>query len=250
MKFFYALMLVALLNCCVPQDTINDGFQEKYSEAIDSLKAQRTENSAGNRQSYFSTAPSSAEIEGQKMQYHTYSGVTKFGQESAQSTLPGAENYYSPTSQNSAAPEIFEIRYNLDPPIFFRRPGIEFDNIAIPSQDAYGVKTAMSEKSYFSPGGNLLKGSIDKVLDQKGEFDDENAEILVKEKKQILRKKLMKQIFDGNVELAKNDDSEQDAQAEEKKSAKKDDKKNQKKAENSSKNSNNNTSGFTIRAAQ
>lgn len=253
MKFFWALLSIVALNSCVPKDTINDGFEEKYSEAIESLKARRTENAAGGKQNFFSTVPTTAEIEGQKMQYYTYSDIAKFGQNSNPNALPSPENYYSQSGaapQGTAEPGIFEIRYSLDSQTFFRRPGIEFDNITIPEYDAYGVKTAMSQKSYFSPGGNLLQRSIDKVIDSKGEFDDENAEILVKEKKQILRKKLMKQIFEGNVELAKNDDGEQNSEDETKKSAKKDEKKDLKRAENSPKINNNDDSGFTIRATK
>lgn len=243
MKFFWALLTVILLNCCVPKDTVNDGFQEKYSQAIESLKAQRTENPSASKQNFFSTVPTNAEIEGGAAQYSSYSDIVKFGQRPDPNSLPSAENYYAAGAPNNAAqakePAIFEIRYSTDSQSFFRRPGIEFDNIAIPQYDAYGVKTAMSEKSYFLPGGDLLQRSIDKVIDSKGEFDDENAEILVKEKKQILRKKLMKQIFNGNVELAKNDDEEQNVEDKIKKSAKKDDQKNQKKAENLPKINNN-----------
>jgi hypothetical protein len=255
MKFFWALLTVILLNCCVPQDTINHDFQEKYSQAIETLKAQRSENPSNNKQNFFSTVPTNAEIEGARTQYSGYFDIAKFGQKVDPNSLPSAENYYNAGAPNKAAqprePAIFEIVYSSDLQSFFRRPGIEFDNIAVPEYDAYGVKTAMSEKSYFLPGGNLLQSSIDKVIDSKGEFDDENAEILVKEKKQILRKKLMKQIFAGNVELAKNDNEEQNDEDKIKKSAKKDDQKNHKKAENSPKiNNNNDASGFTIRAAK
>jgi len=250
-QFAAVSLSLILLNSCVPKDAINDGFEEKYSEAIESLKAKRVENEGGNKQNFFSMAPTTAEIEGQRVQYYSYSDISKFGQKTDANAATSSENYYpANAAPQGAEGGIFEIRYSLDSQAFFRRPGLEFDNIAIPEYDAYGVKTAMSEKNYFLPGGNLLQRSIDKVIDSKSEFDDENAEILVKEKKQILRKKLMRQIFDGNVELAKNDEPEQNSEEEAKKSAKKDDKKNQQKAENLPKINNNDTSGFTIRAAK
>jgi hypothetical protein len=237
---FYFLFSLAFSASCVPTDTINDNFNEKYAKELEPLKKQRGNLSQNQAQGFFSTKPTLDEINANDPSYQPYQNISKFGQNNLnQNNFFRGENYYPDATSISARPaNIFDLNYQLTIHPGFRKAGIEFDNIVIPQTDAYGIASAMSDKQYFSPGGKLLKNSIDEILAKKQDFDNQNSEILVGEKQQILRKKLMDKTFTQKQEIVVVEEKE-----EEKKTAKeKEIKPNQ--------NQNKVNSGFSIRAVK
>jgi len=176
-------------------EDVNEDFTKKYGSQVDLIKNVRTPPDAGIdplKQVRYSSAPTPEQVAVDTAgEYYPYVDITSFGEKVPQVYLPGAEVYGQGKSKTSGAfpDDIFEIKYNtaLYPP--FRRIGAEFDVIRIPPYDVYGVKTAMSDKTYLLPGGQAVQGAVDNIEDNKSAHDDEIAATLVAEKKQILRKK-------------------------------------------------------------
>lgn len=211
------LLLSALLfatNCQTPQsniEAINEPFEKKYGKEVEKINFSRTPTKQQDKEVTYSTAPTVEEVNesiAAKPGYYPYVDVSKFTQEKpVQTYMPDADTYESAASRNPSnaiPPNIFEVSYNtnLHPP--FRRIGAEFDTINVPPQDAYGVKTAMSEKPYLLVGNDALQKSIDHINNDKTEMDVEISETLIREQKQMKRKAKMIKTFgeEGGIELA------------------------------------------------
>ena len=93
---------------------------------------------------------------------------------------------------------MFEISYQSSSHSPFRAVGSEFDLINIPSEDYYGVKTAMSEKFYFLPGNGLLQKNINSISSDRSKNDVEISEVLIKEQRMLRKKRDMIRIFGEN----------------------------------------------------
>lgn len=205
LNLHFLILALFFFSSCASVDTINDDFNEQYGgKKLEALKAQRRSTLEKQSVQGFFTQPTSAETNVINPN-NQYQDIVKFGQNNFSPSLFRGENYYpDANSQISPKVNIFDLDYQLAIHQGFRRSGIEFDNITIPKADAYGIESAMSDKSYFLPGGNLLKNSIDEAIATKEDFDDQNSEILAKEKQQILRKDLMKKIFGNYQEIGES----------------------------------------------
>jgi hypothetical protein len=192
-------------------------FEKKYGKQIEQIKAERKPPKDSNKISATVVPPTPREVE--EMQYQAtgqnpygYTEVTKFGEKTEQNYFLNGESYEQ-TTFNPAGPlppDLFDITYNLGlyPP--FQRRGMEFDAISIPLFDVYGVKTALSDKTYLIGGNDALQRNIDQITSQQSKDDIEISEILIREKNKQRRKEKMAQIF-GEEELQ----AENDAAAEE-----------------------------------
>lgn len=199
--FSFGRVITALSICflsisCQPKlEDMNEDFTKKYGSQVDLINNVRTPPGVPVdplKDVRYSRAPTPEQVAIETANdYYHYVDVTSFGEKVPQIYLPNTEFYGQAQSKPAAAPldDIFEIKYNtaLYPP--FRRIGAEFDVIKIPPYDVYGVKTAMSDKTYLLPGGEAVQGAVDNIEDNKAGHDDEIAATLVAEKKQILRKK-------------------------------------------------------------
>jgi hypothetical protein len=200
-KIINFLFYIFLLSSCAAP-SVNEDFNNKYGGQIDRIKMERAPAGSDIVSGSFA-APSQLEVMKESGDYYPYADVTKFGEKIPQSYLPGSETYDLSRNNNSSSlpADVFELKYNLALSPQFRRIGLEFDNIKIPEADVYGVKTAMSDKTYISPGGEILQKTIDKVEADKSEEDADMSQILVAEKKQISRKKKMEKIFGSYEEM-------------------------------------------------
>lgn len=206
-KFLIFVFLASTLLSCKSDDSANNGFKEKYGQRVEEIQSARMPPAPTFKQVTVSTPPTEEEVaHSVANDYYPYVDIAKFGEKAPQNYLPGAEVYEQSRNNRSGAlpANIFEITYNLvlHPP--FQKIGAEFDVIKVPESDAYGVKTAMSDKTYLLAGGDSLQKSIDEINADKNLTDAEISEILIFEKKQIARKKKMAKMLDGQeqVELA------------------------------------------------
>lgn len=192
-----ALILSFCLNSCAQKlEDINEDFNAKFGGQVGVINAARTPPTVdpnAPKEVMYSRAPTPEQVMlDTSDSYYPYVDIAKFGEKQPQVYLPNAEFYGQARGNNPSntlPPDIFVISYKtpLSPP--FRRIGAEFDTIRIPPYDVYGVKTAMSDKTYLLPGGQAMQKAVDLIDDQKARNDDEISSILVNEKKQIIRKK-------------------------------------------------------------
>jgi hypothetical protein len=221
-QFFYLIFFIfPLASCSSYEENSNKAFQNKYSKEVKKIRTERTAPKGIDKQVTAFSAPSTQEIAAQKAQddpaYYAYVDVNKFGEKTPQNYMPNREVYEQTKNQgpsNSLPPDIFEITYNTNLYPAFRVSGAEFDSINIPPYDAHGVKTAMSDKTYLTAGGDALQRSIDTVSANRSRDDVEFSEILIAEQGEIKRKRKIERIFgkedEKYLELAalKDDETE------------------------------------------
>lgn len=222
-KFLLKLLLptfcfAGIFACSSPQN-INETFEQKFGKQVEKIKAERTPPKSSKNEITSSPAPVlndlyDSDSSGQNKNYYAYVDVTKFDEKIPQHYFPNGESYEQEVVKNpsnSLPQNMFDVSYNtvLYPP--FRRIGAEFDRIEIPEKDAYGVKTAMSEKSYLLAGNDSLQKNIDQIISEKNSDEIEFSETLIREQKQLKRKEKMVKIFGRNaVELVSLDESKED----------------------------------------
>ena len=125
--------------------------------------------------------------------------MAKFGQDLPKNYFPNHETYEQARARkdlNFLPENVFEVSYdtNLNPS--FSKFGAEFDAIAIPPYDVYGVKTKLENKPYLLAGNKFLQNSIDQISSQKTEEEIEISEILIKEQKKINLEQRMIEVSD------------------------------------------------------
>ncbi len=189
----------------------NEAFARKYGKKIGRINAGRIQQkeppqtaapiphvAAVDWRDSGRTPPSSREVyDGNS--YYAYVDENKFAEDRIpQQFLPTGESYQSSISSapSRALPDdMFEIVYNtnLYPP--FEKFGAEFDAINIPEYDVYGVKTAMSDKTYLLAGNRSLQKNIDRINSSRTKTDVEMSETLIKEQKILQQKQRMIKTF-------------------------------------------------------
>ncbi len=210
LKFLLPAFCFAGIFSCSSPKNINETFEQKFGKKIEKIKAERTPPKSSKNEITSSPAPVLNDLHdpdssGQNKNYYAYVDVTKFDEKTPQYYFPNGESYEQEVAKNpsnSLPQNMFDVSYNtaLYPP--FRRIGAEFDRIEVPEKDAYGVKTAMSEKPYLLAGNDSLQKNIDQIISEKNADEIEFSETLIREQKQLKRKEKMVKIFGRNsVEL-------------------------------------------------
>jgi hypothetical protein len=198
-----------IFSCSSSSTNYNAVFEKKYSKEVKKINSQRVPISDEEKKIPVVLQPptqeevNQANIEGNS-NYYPYAEVIRFDQTVLPIYFPGQEIYQDITLNNPANPlpeNMFEISYYtaLHPP--FKKFGFEFDQIAIPPRDVYGINTELAEKPYLLSGNKALQKSIDQVIREKTAQDVENSEILIKEQKQLKRKQKMIRIFGDEEQL-------------------------------------------------
>lgn len=198
--FSFSLFSLALFSCANKVPDMNQAFEEQYGGEVEAIRQQRVAQKVDNQAVTFSTPPTQEEliIEAAKNgAYQPYNDIAKFGDAPPQIYLPSAEVYEQESAKASGAlpSDMFYISYKTDLYPAFRPSGSEFDGIPIPSQDAYGVKTEMSQKPYLLVGNDSLQRSVDKINGERTRSDTKISEILIKEQRQQKQKEKMAKIF-------------------------------------------------------
>ena len=102
------------------------------------------------------------------------------------------ERFFSSSEKISKKPteeelsNIFNVTYTgnyLDPYRF----SVFFDDLQIPSNDLFGVRTNLGEKDYNFIGNDVLQSNIDFIYSMEKYFDKENSIRLIEEQKHIKR---------------------------------------------------------------
>ncbi|MES2961632.1 MAG: hypothetical protein V4694_04545 [Pseudomonadota bacterium] len=212
-EFLCALLL--LVSSCTwssskQVDNYNAVFEKKYGKEVEKIRTTRAPVQQISKEVTTIQPPTEDELRTMNNpagnNYYAYTDVSKFGEKGPQNYLPNGEFYESARNNNpsNALPQnMFQVSYNttLHPP--FRRFGVEFDRIVIPTSDVYGVKTEMSEKSYLLAGNGSLQKNVDQINSEKTAEDIEMSETLINEQKQLRRQQRMQKTFgDDSLELA------------------------------------------------
>ena len=201
LKVAICLVIFSGLVSCGGKEDNNALFNEKYAEDIEKIKEERTFPKLDKKQSKIKlnfTAP----IEHDSARY-TNENTSEFPE--YYSTQQFANQQIGPSGFRFPG-EMFETDYSAPINSPFRKIGAEFDTIAVPSQDAYGIKAAMTEKDYLLVSRKLLQKNIDNINYQKTEYDIRNSQILIAEQRSLKRKQKMLKIF-GKESLTIADES-------------------------------------------
>lgn len=206
LKFSLAILFLCSLFSCASSETIeiNKNFDEKYGKQVEKIRIDRTPAPQTKKELNYYRAPTEDEVAQEavlKLDYFPYIDISQFDEKQRQPFMPNAEVYEQSRANNpekTLPPNIFEVSYDtrLNPP--FQRFGAEFDVIDVPSADVYGVKTEMSEKNYLLAGGDAMQRSVDTIEANRTKDDVEISEIIIREKKQMMRKNKMIKIFGEN----------------------------------------------------
>lgn len=108
-------------------------------------------------------------------------------------------------------PELADVTYNFDNnPSEYKRDIVSFDNIKIPSQDYFGIKSNLEEKQYDAPNQVILQQNIDEIHKY---FDQDNRDfnrILLQEKEDIRKAKMAKLFLENrNAEVLSEEEIKQ-----------------------------------------
>lgn len=200
------IFLLGFSSCKI--ETVNDNFREKYSKEVEKISASRSQSfdkpiPVGMRPKQDFSAPipqnkvlhsGQADAPGSEQYYanvdfEEYSGVRP------KNHLPNASSYHQGRNAPHLPDDMFDLSYKTRLNPAFRKSGFEFDMIKVPRKDAYGVKTAMSEKDYLLVGNDSLLKNVDQINSQRSEEDIEMSETLIKEQKILKRRQKMIKIF-------------------------------------------------------
>jgi hypothetical protein len=211
LKFLLLSVLSAIISSCSSQTLldVNKNFEKKFSKDVEKINLDRTSDSTVGKVTVMQS-PSPAEVNAQNRDYYPYVDVNKFNDRPPEIYLPNGESYEQTKAlnpSNSLPEDMFEISYNLGLYPAFRRAGAEFDRIEIPPQDAYGVKTKLSDKSYLLAGNDSMQKAVDQINTQKSAQDIANSQILISERKALRRKQQIQKTFgESEMQMAEIDD--------------------------------------------
>jgi hypothetical protein len=169
------------------EEKMNSSFQNKYSQAVAAIQAQRQE----------PAEPQMVKIEAVKKSgdwrdgnfdpsYALRPNVAK-GQ-----MVKGQEVYMG----EKLPEDMFEISYNLKNHPQYKKIGAEFDDIEIPDEDFYNVKTESADKSYLIVDGSVVRRNIAQTLNSRTSVDVANSAIIIAEYKEKTRAQKMSDMFD------------------------------------------------------
>lgn len=201
------LLLLGTLSSCVSSDnSINNSFVKKYGKKVKEINSDRVLKT--NENLVVSTPPSKEEIQdyiASQEKYQGYVPIYNVGEYVPKQMSPNSltSNDLAANNPANAVPfDIFEVKYNtnLHPP--FKYTGIEFDMVAVPTQDAFGNLSQVNEKKYQMIANKDLQNSIERINQDRDNDHIEYSKILIIEKKQQIRKRKNEQIF-GSEDFTK-----------------------------------------------
>jgi hypothetical protein len=200
-------LLLIFLSCCDSgAKNYNKVFEEKYGKDIEKIKAERSQSKESQKTVTILYPPTEEELRVMNKRsvqnQYNYTAVSRFDEKIPQYYITNRNSYEAAESRNnigSLPPDMFKIHYRTKLYSEFRHTGAEFDRIAIPAIDAYGVKTEMSEKLYLLTGKKSLQKNIDQINSERTKDDIEISKILIKEQKELRQKQKMQKIFGDEI---------------------------------------------------
>ena len=202
-KIKFIFLLIVQCSCVGDIASMNDVFVEKYGKKVKEINQERVLPKDIANEIISSTPPSKEEISdyiSSQEKYQGYVPIYSVGEYVPKQYLPDRTTYneFSKNNpSNNVAPDIFEISYNTQAHPPFSYSGAEFDMISVPSTDAYGNSTKISEKKYLLIANSDIQNTVTKINQKRSNNDGEFSKILISEKKQLIKKRKNDQIF-GN----------------------------------------------------
>lgn len=186
-----ALVVLALsFSSCISKkvEDENKVFHEKFATDLEGLKISRVD-------------PRQTQLDGQKLDFTA--PIDQDSQRYTNSNITIPEYYTTQQFSNQqmlqagfqAPVEMFENSYSPSIAVPFRKIGAEFDTIDVPSQDAYGIKSGMSQKEYLLGSRKLLQKNVDQINGQRTSDDVDNSETLINEQRKLKRRVRMIKAF-------------------------------------------------------
>lgn len=211
-KLFFLLILAS--SCSRNSSSVNDMFVKKYGKKVKEINEERVLPKNIANEIISSTPPSKEEIAdyiAAQEKYQGYVPIYHVGEYVPKQYLPNRATMDEMSKNNPSnyvAPDIFEVNYNTVNNSAFNNNGIEFDMVKIPSHDAYGNKSTVSEKKYLLIANNEIQNAVTTINQKRSEDDFEFSKILIKEKKQQIKQRKNEQIFGqsqlGDIALIDN----------------------------------------------
>jgi len=225
-KFLKILKILILISSlfftfsCSKKYNPNLAFNERYGSEVEKINQQRKwvkQNTIVKKKTRF--APPTQEYvtdtnvykTEDEQRYYPYYDISKFG-------IGNVPRQYTPYGQaqinptpNSLPPDVFDVVYNDKTYGPYRYFGAKFDQISIPVQDAYGVKSAMDKKLYLMAGNNIVQNTVDDVSSGRSQEDINISKTLIEEQKQLRYKRKMVKIF-GEESLEKINENKPSAE--------------------------------------
>lgn len=193
-----------LQSCSSGQKNYNKNFEEKYGLEIEKIKSERQSELESTQ--IFNTPQTFNQSQEELLKessesYFPYADIAKLGDNPHENFLPNGEVYQQTKNQNqkeSLPEDMFVITYYTQLHPQYRYDTSEFDNIKIPHQDAYGVKTQSLQKSYLMAGNDNLQRSVDHLQKRVNEENIDLSKTIIAEQKQMRRQERMKKTFGEN----------------------------------------------------
>lgn len=204
-----SLIFLQVICSCSPSHSVdskaNQSFREKYGKEIKRLNANRTvpKQQAQSLKNFAPTLPEETryEVGGYNTDVEqSYANVDadEYLDSKARQFFPDASNLAAKKNQQFPD-DVFVMTYNTNLNSQFIKYGAEFDYINVPPYDVYGVRTKMSDKEYLLVGNNSLQKNIDQINNSRSASDVNISEILIKEQRQLKRKRRVLKTFGDNA---------------------------------------------------
>jgi hypothetical protein len=223
-KKILPLTILAVCSCYKTSEDVNKSFLKQYGSDVQKINTIREASAQQQANSDCNSSPSACVNKQNKWKdpaqifgINNSNTAQSANIDTSKITLPKPAEEFTPDAktlmqgQSAQLPEdMFHISYNLyNFPESYGKPKISFDDINIPKQDAFGVRTELGEKNYQLIGNKTLQQDVDFTKQSISKEDNEISLELIKQEKQIRRKgktKVNKTEEDINyVEIDKKD---------------------------------------------
>jgi len=205
-KIFLILAIIFLISSCsqATSEDINNNFLKKYGGEVEKINniresSQQVQTVSDCQSSFFGCEEGKDRWKEPSTMFGIENSSTAQSAtiDTSKITMPKPPEEFTPNiqtltnGQGRQLPEdMFYISYNLNNfPESYGRQKLSFDDINIPKQDAFGVRTELGEKNYQLIGNRTLQQDIDFTKQLTNKSDQEISSELIKQEKQIRRSK-------------------------------------------------------------
>lgn len=201
------LTIFLLASCTSSIEQANDKFSEQYGKRVEEINAKRISNYSNNQPSgcrfLWIDCPDNSVSWKNSSQIFDINNIETAGNatiDTSQIKMPKPPEEFSPDMSTfeqrrnirQLPDDAFEINYSLQNyPASYRRAKLSFDDITIPTQDAFGIKTELGEKNYVLVGNKTLQQNVDFIGQNRDTIDKEVSIDLITEQKEEQRRKYL-----------------------------------------------------------
>jgi hypothetical protein len=205
-KSILTLLLFAVGSCSTISERSNKNFIKKYQKDVSRINSKRNDPLRIDPSSFDPNRNWKESIEIFNF-YESTETVRTARIDTSKIKLPDPPDEVFPSMKTfldgrmrDLPDDMFHVSYNPHNfPHSYGRPKLSFDDISMPSRDAFGVQTALGEKNYQLINHKTLQRDIDFVKKNRDLQDDQISAELILEQKQSKRRKYLEQ---RNVETS------------------------------------------------